>query len=94
MAIVTTYSKARAHLARLLDRVAKDRETIVIERRSGDRVVMIAEAELAGLEETAHLLRSPANAERLLTSLRRARTKRLRPQTVDQLRAEVGLAER
>jgi antitoxin YefM len=94
MAIVTTYSKARAQLARLLDRVAKNRETVVIERRNGERVVMIAEDELAGLEETAHLLRSPANAERLLTSLRRARGKRLRSQTVDRLRAEVGLADR
>jgi antitoxin YefM len=41
--------------------------------------------------ETAHLLRSPANARRLLTALRRAQTKKLAPTSLDALRAELGL---
>jgi antitoxin YefM len=93
MAVVTTYSSARAQLARLLDKVTKDRETVVIERRGADRVVMIAEAEFTGLEETAHLLRSPKNAERLLGALLRAQKGKVRPRTVDRLKVDVGLAD-
>lgn len=50
-----------------------------------------ARAQLAGLLETVHLLRSPVNAERLLTTLSRVRQRIGTPQTIDQLRAEVGL---
>jgi len=52
---------------------------------------MVAAAELSGLLETAHLLRSPANARRLLTALRRAQQKHSKPQSVESLRQEVGL---
>jgi antitoxin YefM len=47
--------------------------------------------ELAGLMETAHLLRSPKNAKRLMTALRRANRRSVKPQTIDQLRRELGL---
>jgi len=91
MAIRTTYSHARANLASLLDRVARDRETVVIERRKGGRVAMIAEDELASILETAHLLRSPKNAQRLLSALRDAVGGKGVPMTLDELRREVGL---
>lgn len=74
MTIQTTYSQARAGLAKLLDRVAADREVVIIERRKGEAVALIAAAELESLLETAHLLRSPANARRLLTALNRDAT--------------------
>lgn len=48
--------------------------------------------ELESRRETAHLLRSPANAERLLAALARARAGEGKPQTVDELRRELGLA--
>ncbi len=48
-------------------------------------------AELAGLMETAHLLRSPKNAQRLLTALRRADNRTLKPGSVEKLRREIGL---
>src|SRR5438132_13710908 len=70
MAIETSYSEARQHLAALLDRATDDRETIIITRRNGARVALLAADELASYEETAHLLRSPANARRLLEALR------------------------
>ena len=73
MSIKVTYTQARAELARLLDEVADTHETGVIERRRGESVAMIAASELASLTETAHLLRSPRNAERLLAALDRAR---------------------
>ena len=73
MSIKTTYTQARAELARLLDEVADNHETVVIERRRGESVAMIAASELAALTETAHLLRSPRNAKRPLADLDRAR---------------------
>ena len=73
MGLQTNYTQARANLARLLDRVTQNREVVIIQRRGGEDVAMIAADELAGILETAHLLRSPANAERLLGALERAR---------------------
>lgn len=72
MTIQTTYSHARAHLANFLDAVTQNREVILIQRRGQPDVAMIAADELTSLMETAYLLRSPANAERLLTALNRA----------------------
>ena len=91
MTIQTTYTQARANLARLFDQVTEDREVVIIERRSGQAVAVIAADELSSLLETAHLLRSPANAHRLLTALARVSEQTLSPQTMTDLRREVGL---
>ncbi len=93
MTIQTTYTQARANLAKLLDQVASDREIIVIRRRKGEDVALVAADELSSLLETAHLLRSPANAQRLLTALARVPDQTLPPQTIADLRQEVGLDE-
>lgn len=77
MAIETTYSQAREGLKALMDRAVQDREVVLVRRRKGGDVAMVAADELAGLLETAHLLRSPANAERLLRALARAREQSL-----------------
>ncbi len=61
-----SYSDAREHLASLIEEVISTREEVVIQRRGFEPVAMIPAAELAGLMETAHLLRSPKNAKRLL----------------------------
>lgn len=90
MAIQTTYTHARARLASLIDEVAKNREVVIIQRRGSEDVAMIAADELAGILETAHLLRSPANAERLRSALERVGKGSGSPQTIDQLRDEVG----
>jgi antitoxin YefM len=91
MAIQTSYSTARANLASLLDKVTADREVVIINRRGSEDVAMVAAAELSSLLETAHLLRSPANAKRLLTALNRAQQKKLKPQSLADFRKEVGL---
>jgi antitoxin YefM len=91
MAIETTYTLARANLARLLDEVTDNRETVVIRRRGSEDVALIAASELASLNETAHLLRSPKNAERLLSALTKARAGEGRTMTVEQLLHELGL---
>ena len=93
MTIQTTYTQARAQLATLLDEVTNNREVIIIQRRGADDVALIAADELTSLLETAHLLRSPANAERLLTALARVRQGAGTPQSIDDLRREAGLAE-
>ena len=72
MTIEFTYTNARKNLASLLDRVTKDREVVIIQRRGSEDVAMIAADELTSLTETAYLLRSPQNAERLLSALGRA----------------------
>jgi len=91
MTIETTYSHAREQLKSLMDRAVNDREVIVVRRRSGGDVAMIAADELESLVETAHLLRSPKNAERLLTALSRARSESLPAMTVDDLQKQAGL---
>lgn len=69
MATETTYTALRENLASYLDRVTDDREVVVVRRRGARDVAIIAADELAGFIETAHLLRSPKNAERLLGAL-------------------------
>lgn len=91
MTIEFTYTSAREQLATLLDRVTKDREVIVIQRRGSEDVAMIAADELASLTETAYLLRSPQNAERILSALARALKNEGETQSLDELRNEVGL---
>ena len=94
MATHTTYSNARANLAAILDRVVADREIVIINRRGGEGVALVAAKELSSLVETAHLLRSPANARRLLKALHRAKSRTLKPQPLEKLRREMGVAEK
>ena len=91
MTIQTTYTQARAGLAKLLNQVTHDREVVVIQRRGEEEVAMIAASELESLMETAYLLRSPANAERLLAALGRALKNEVQPLTLQELRREVGI---
>ena len=89
----TTYSNARAHLATLMDQVTDTREPILIRRRGAEPVALVAADELAGWMETAYLLRSPTNAQRLLDASRRETTGNDERLSVDQLRARLGLGD-
>jgi antitoxin YefM len=93
MAIETTYTQARAEFARLLDRAGENREVVLIQRRGHAPVALVAADELEALLETAHLLRSPRNARRLLSALRRALSRKGRPQTIASLSRELGIAQ-
>jgi antitoxin YefM len=93
MPIQTTYSSARANLAKLCDEASENQRVIIISRRGRHDVALISADELAGLLETAHLLRSPNNARRLLAAFERAKTKKLRGKSVLTLRKELGLGE-
>lgn len=91
MTIETTYSQAREQFKTLMDRAVDDREVVLVRRRSGGAVAMIAADELQSLMETAHLLRSPKNAERLLVALARARSGDVAPESADSLERRYGL---
>jgi len=93
MAIHTTYSKARANLAKLCSEVSQNKEVVLISRRDAEDVALISATELSSLMETAHLLRSPKNAQRLLTALQRALDRTEPVGTVGDLRREQGLGE-
>jgi len=64
-----TYSSARANLASVMNRVCEDHEPLIITRNGDQSVVMLSLDDYKALEETAYLLRTPANARRLLTSI-------------------------
>ena len=99
MPTVTSYTHLRENLAAILDDVIAQQDVVIV-RRKGAReervhgrntrdVALLPATELAGLIETAHLLRSPRNARRLLAALRRAESGRAQPSSVRDLRREI-----
>ena len=88
----TSYTSLRQNLATVLSSVADDQEIVIVRRKGAKDVALVPAAELARLMETAHLLRSPRNARRLLSALRRAKLEQGKPVTIQQLRGEVGLS--
>lgn len=77
-----TYTMARENLAATMDRVCESCEPVVITRNRDQAVVMLSLDEYRALEETAYLMRSPANARRLLSAIQqleagKGRTRRL-----------------
>ena len=91
MAIETTYTRLRDDLASILDRVVDDQEVVIVRRRGSRDVALVPATELAGLLETAHLLRSPKNAQRLVAALRRAEKGQGKPESVDGMKREFGI---
>jgi len=91
MPVQTSYSEARANFAKFLSLVTDNNEVVIIKRRGGEPVALIAESELRSLEETARLLRSPKNAERLLKALLRARRGQGESSSVENLRQRLGI---
>lgn len=65
-----TYSFARENLAATIDQVVDDRSPVIITKKGNRAVVMMALEDYEQMEETAYLLRSPANAARLTTAIR------------------------
>ena len=88
-----SFTQARWRLASLMDQVTDTREPVLIRRRGREPVALIAAAELAGWLETAHLLRSPRNARRLLEAGDRAARGEGEALDVAELRLRLGLEE-
>lgn len=91
MSISLTYTQARANLAKLLDEVSLNKEVVIINRKNAENVALVSESELSGILETAHLLRSPKNAQRLLKALLKVQEEEETPQTLEELKREFGL---
>ncbi|MFY9261811.1 MAG: type II toxin-antitoxin system prevent-host-death family antitoxin [Gallionella sp.] len=69
-----TYSTARANFASAMNRVCDDHEALIITRNGQPSVVMLSLEDYKSLEETAYLLRTPANARRLLSAITQLNT--------------------
>ncbi|HMN24627.1 MAG TPA: type II toxin-antitoxin system Phd/YefM family antitoxin [Ignavibacteriaceae bacterium] len=88
-----TYTQARANLATILDEVSLNKEVILIKRKNAENVALISESELAGILETAHLLRSPKNAQRLLKALLNVQEEVETAKSLNDLKKEFGLED-
>jgi antitoxin YefM len=89
--VETTYTQLRDKLASVLDQVAEQQEVVIVRRKGAPDVALIPAGELSAIMETAHLLRSPQNAKRLLRAFRRAGKAGGKTEPLDQLRREMKL---
>lgn len=64
-----SYTSARANLASTMEKVCEDHAPVIITRKSESPVVMMSLEDYQAMEETTYLLRSPANARKLLESI-------------------------
>ena len=90
MSISLTYTQVRANLAKLLDEVSLNKEVVIIKRKNAENVALVSESELMSILETAHLLRSPKNAQRLLKALLKIQKNEETPQSLEELKREFG----
>ena len=91
--VETTYSSLRENLASVMDRIVNDREVVIVRRKGDQKVAMISADELSGLLETAHLLRSPKNAQRLLDAMASLKQGKAKTRSLEKLREELGLGK-
>lgn len=75
-----TYSEARHSLKEVMDKTCSNHEPILITRRKGENVVMLSLDDYESIMESEYLLSSPANAVRLMQSLKEAKSGKRTPQ--------------
>lgn len=90
---ITSPTDARKGFFQLLDQVAENHQVFIINRREGENVALIAESDLTSLVETVYLLRTPANARRLLDAIAQSKSGNIQPQTIAQLKQELGIGK-
>jgi antitoxin YefM len=84
-----SYTDFRQHLAKYMDDVWDSRAPLRVTRQNARSVIVLSEDEYEGMMETLHLLRSPANAERLLRSIKSAEAGQLTDRDVVEAPADV-----
>lgn len=92
--IQTTYTQAQENLASLLDRLESENSMAIITRPGHKDMALLSAEELTGLLETVYLLRSPANARKLLAALERSMERdvqTIQGQTVTELCQKLGI---
>lgn len=90
---ITSPTEARNNFFGLLEQVVQNHQVFIIHRREGENVAMISESDLQSLVETVYLLRSPANARRLLDALEESQSDKIQPQTLAELKQELGFGQ-
>jgi antitoxin YefM len=93
MVDVTTYSEARRNLAKLLDRVVKDSEPVIVARKKRGSVVLVSLAEWNSIQETLHLSSTRANARALRQAIDDLEAGKGVPMTMKQIKAFVARAK-
>ena len=86
-----SYSELRGHLKDHLDKVCEQHTPLLVKRRGGEDVVIVSREDYASMEETAYLLRSPANAKRLLAAVKHPKKQRKAFTSLKALRDEIGV---
>lgn len=86
-----SYSELREHLKDHLDKVCSDNMPLFVTRKRGEEVVILSREDYASLEETAYLLRTPANAKRLSAAVNRPKKQRRAFTSMEALRADIGI---
>ncbi len=90
---ITSPTEARNNFFKLLDQVAENHQVLIINRRDGENVALISESDLKSLVETVYLFRSPANAQRLLDAIAQSKAGKIQPQTMEELKQELGIEQ-
>ena len=88
-----TYSQLREHLAEVWDEVESSQEPVIVSRRGHQDLAILPAAELASLRETAHLMRSPKNARRLLEAIARTNAGAGEVTDLKSLREQFGVTD-
>jgi antitoxin YefM len=78
---------------KLLELVVENHQVYMINHRDGENVALIAESDLVSLLDTVYLLRSPANARRLLDAIEESKTGNIHPQAIAELQQELGIEQ-
>ena len=90
---ITSPTEARNDFFKLLEQVVQNHQVYIINRREGENVALIAESDLLSLVEMVYLLRSPANARRLIDAMEESKTGKIKPQTIEELQQELGIEQ-
>jgi len=85
----TNYTNLRQNLASILDEAIADRSVTIVTRQGKEDVAILAADELSNILETLHLLRSPANAQKLMAAMERADAIKNEPETKSESLAEL-----
>ena len=64
-----SYTAARAHLSKTMQQVCDDHAPVIITRSNAEPVVMMSLSDFDAMQETNYLMRSPANASRLIDAM-------------------------
>ena len=90
---ITSPTDARNNFFKLLDLVTQNNQVYIINRRDGENVALITESDLKSLVETVYLLRTPANASRLLDAIEESKSGKIKPQSIEELQRELGVEQ-